>query len=118
MPSRAGPEDMGERQPLPLYPLDSLTPFVAGPEGPDPGPGAGCTAPLGMRTQSGRGDLDRTRLWVRGLGEIEASARKVVPSGVPGLRWRFARPRPSGRMIRWELVPRADAARLHMGSDG
>ena len=37
MPSRAGPEDMGERQPLPLYPLDSLTPFVAGPLGPDPG---------------------------------------------------------------------------------
>ena len=37
MPSRAGPEDMGERQPLPLYPLDSLTPFVAGPAGPDPG---------------------------------------------------------------------------------
>ena len=40
MPSGAGPADMGERHPLPLYPLDSLTPFVAGPAGPDPGLGA------------------------------------------------------------------------------
>ena len=31
---------MGERQPLPLYPLDSLTPFVAG-LWPRPGAGSG-----------------------------------------------------------------------------
>ena len=40
MPSRAGPEDIGERQPRPLYPLDSLTPFVARAAALDPGLGA------------------------------------------------------------------------------
>ena len=40
MPSRAGPEDMGERQALPLYPLDSLTPFLTRVATLDPGLGA------------------------------------------------------------------------------
>ena len=56
LPSRAGAEDMGERQPLPLYPLHSLTPFVAGPAGPDPGLGARSTSLTVKRTLSGRGD--------------------------------------------------------------
>ena len=56
MPSRAGPEDMGERQPLPLYPLDSLTPFVARAAALDPGLGAVCTSSPEKRTLSGRGD--------------------------------------------------------------
>ena len=56
MPSRAGPEDMGERQPLPLYPLDSLTPFVARAAALDPGLGANSISLTAKRTQSGRGD--------------------------------------------------------------
>ena len=55
-PARAGPEDMGERQALPLYPLDSLTPFLTRAAALDPGLGAGCTSLTAMRTQSGRGD--------------------------------------------------------------
>ena len=56
MPSRAGPEDMGERQALPLYPLDSLTPFVARAAALDPGLQARKSSLTAMRTLSGRGD--------------------------------------------------------------
>ena len=56
MPSRAGPEDMGERQALPLYPLDSLTPFLTRAAALDPGLEAGKISSEGMRTRSGRGD--------------------------------------------------------------
>ena len=104
----------------PLRPLDSLHPFEAGAEAPDPG------AWGGMYFLARKEDAERprrryrTRLWVRGLGGIEYSAREVVPGGVPGL-WRrgfAARPRPSGRMDWCVLVPRAVASRLHIGPGG
>ena len=56
MPSRAGPEDMGERQALPLYPLDSLTPFLTRAAALDPGLQGGGSSLIEMRTLSGRGD--------------------------------------------------------------
>ena len=47
---------MGERQALPLYPLDSLTPFLTRAAALDPGLGAGESSLNGKRTRSGRGD--------------------------------------------------------------
>ena len=60
LPSRAGPEDMGERQPLPLYPLDSLTPFVARAAALDPG-----LVYADIQYFRLRGDLDRRAREVR-----------------------------------------------------
>ena len=47
---------MGERQPLPLYPLDSLTPLLTRAAALDPGLGAGSVSLTAKRTLSGRGD--------------------------------------------------------------
>ena len=47
---------MGERQPLPLYPLDSLTPCVARAAALDPGLEVGSISLTAKRTLSGRGD--------------------------------------------------------------
>ena len=62
---------MGERQALPLCPLDSLTPLLTRAAALDPGLGAGCTSSPEMRTLSGRGDDT-----ARGLGE--RSERLVI----------------------------------------
>ena len=74
----------------PLVPLDSQHPFLTRAAALDPGLGAGGISLSAMRTQSGRGDLDRSRLWVRGLSKMWYFARNDVRSEVPGLRGRCA----------------------------
>ena len=70
-PARRGPKDKGERQPLPLCPLDSITPFLTRAAALDPGLGARSASSPVQRTLSGRGDDT-----ARGLGE--GSERFVV----------------------------------------
>ena len=100
MPSRAGPEDIGERQALPLYPLDSLTPFLTRAAALDPGLGGGRYFDHRNEDAKRPRRRYRSRLKVRGVSEMGYFCRKDVRSEHPGLRRRCARPRPSGRVER------------------
>ena len=61
-------------------------PFLTRAAALDPGLGVGGISLSAVRTPSGRGDVYRSRLNVRGLGGMWYSASLVVPGTVPGLR--------------------------------
>ena len=100
-PARRGPKDLGERQPLPSA---LWTPSPLRGPGCGPGPGAGGEMHFLARNEDAKRPRRRyrTRLWVRGLDGMWYFYRHAVRSAAPGLRWRFARPRPSGRLD-WDV---------------
>ena len=116
-PARRGPKDIGERQPLPSA---LWTPSPLRGQGCGPGPGAGGEMHFLARNEDAKRPRRRyrTRLWVRGLSGMWYFYRHVVRSATPGLRRRFARPRPSGFVGRKGLFTRAGASRLHFVSGG
>ena len=93
----AGAKGLRGAPTAPLSPLDSLTPSWPGLR-----PWTRGLEPKNFLARNEDAKRPRrryrTRLWVRGLGGMWYFYRDAVRSAAPGLRWRFARPRPSGRM--------------------
>ena len=87
-------------------PLPSGLPHPLPDQGCGPGPGAASEGEFAHRDEDAKRPRRRyrSRLRVRGVSVLWYFFRNDIWSEAPGLRRRCARPRPSGRMDRWDSL--------------